>query len=692
MIDLTDSPPILDRKRKRSEVNSVTKKPSIWVTSSFDDFSSKDQPTKSTKGSKVNWSRKNSAQDLNGHSSSGSSSKKNVSRNLNGHGSSDQVSAVTNYFKVGNTAYKNKKKNVIETELWADKHAPNNQADLAVHKKKIAEVEQWLQGHLGTNRRLPPILLLTGPSGAGKTATIQALSHDLKYTVQEWINPITSTYNQGLTDGDDKKFHNYVPSESQMSLFQQFLLRANKYSSLGIFGEDQPSRKVILVEEFPNVFYRDASIFHEIVRKYRKVGKCPLVFIISDSTKSDSNERLLFPKHLQQELEVENISFNAVAPTSMVKVLTKIATKESSQGGHKFTMPSKTVIESISMSSAGDIRGAINALQFACEKDTTDLVATGRMKGKSSLKKQSSSKTTKSKLKSTETAPPENESELAAIGGRDTSLFLFRALGKILYCKRDNPSNYTDLPRLPLHLTEHERDPLIINPEEVIEKSHLSGEYFTAYLHQNYLEFYTDIDDLVRSTEYLSDADFLTVEWASRSALQDYAASVATRGIIHSNSSRKRHDAGGIGFGWRPLHKPQWYTANKVARQNAETGRSLFRSTCHGCPPVVLQTEVLPYLSLINITLHNPGQITFLQDVCRFSKARLSIRSEKLDEKDVELDSEETENASQIIPALKHNQKSVSMETDDVISNSQSKIEPSKEEEQEEYEIEEFDD
>ena len=30
------------------------------------------------------------------------------------------------------------------------------------------------------------------------------------------------------------------------------------------------------------------------------------------------------------------------------------------------SIPSKTVIESITMSSAGDIRGAIKALQFAC--------------------------------------------------------------------------------------------------------------------------------------------------------------------------------------------------------------------------------------------------------------------------------------------------------------------------------------
>ena len=66
--------------------------------------------------------------------------------------------------------------------------------------------------------------------------------------------------------------------------------------------------------------------------------------------------------------------------------------------------------------------------------DTVDLVATGRMKGKPPLKKQSS-RTTKSKLKSSESQTGSPENELAAIGGRDTSLFLFRALGKILYCK-----------------------------------------------------------------------------------------------------------------------------------------------------------------------------------------------------------------------------------------------------------------
>jgi hypothetical protein len=63
-------------------------------------------------------------------------------------------------------------------------------------------------------------------------------------------------------------------------------------------------------------------------------------------------------------------------------------------------------------------------------------------------------------------------------------------------------------------------------------------------------------------------------------------------------------------------------------------------------------------------------------------------RSEKLDEKDVELD---TDDASQVVPFLTDDIKPVTKDTDDTISNSQLKIDPSQEEEEEEYEIEDFD-
>ena len=42
----------------------------------------------------------------------------------------------------------------------------------------------------------------------------------------------------------------------------------------------------------------------------------------------------------------------------------------------------------------------------------------------------------------------------------------------------------------------------------------MSSEMFNLYLHQNYLEFYESLDDVVEASTYFSDADFLTTEWS----------------------------------------------------------------------------------------------------------------------------------------------------------------------------------
>lgn len=47
----------------------------------------------------------------------------------------------------------------------------------------------------------------------------------------------------------------------------------------------------------------------------------------------------------------------------------------------------------------------------------------------------------------------------------------------------------------------------------VVEKSHMSAELFNLYLHQNYIDFFADMEDVARASEYLSDADFLTTDW-----------------------------------------------------------------------------------------------------------------------------------------------------------------------------------
>lgn len=47
--------------------------------------------------------------------------------------------------------------------------------------------------------------------------------------------------------------------------------------------------------------------------------------------------------------------------------------------------------------------------------------------------------------------------------------------------------------------------------------SHMPGELFNLYLHQNYVDFFMEVDDLVRASEYLSFADIISGDWNVRS-------------------------------------------------------------------------------------------------------------------------------------------------------------------------------
>lgn len=41
----------------------------------------------------------------------------------------------------------------------------------------------------------------------------------------------------------------------------------------------------------------------------------------------------------------------------------------------------------------------------------------------------------------------------------------------------------------------------------------MSGEVFNLYLHQNYLDFFSEVDDVAQASKYLSDADLLSGYW-----------------------------------------------------------------------------------------------------------------------------------------------------------------------------------
>ena len=118
--------------------------------------------------------------------------------------------------------------------------------------------------------------------------------------------------------------------------------------------------------------------------------------------------------------------FNPIAPTLMTKALQALlASHFGSSEAHERVgkRPAREVIDIVVESSNGDIRSAINALQFACVVDLP--VSSLKSKGKVARKNGGGTKRTTNV-----------HAVLEVVTRREQSLVLFHLMGKILYNKR----------------------------------------------------------------------------------------------------------------------------------------------------------------------------------------------------------------------------------------------------------------
>jgi len=436
---------------------------------------------------------------------------------------------------------------------WAERFAPVNLDELAVHKKKVADVRTWFENVM-SGRMRQRLLLLKGASGTGKTTTVQLLAKAMDCDVLEWRNPVGSI---ATSDG----------YQSMAAQFEEFMGRGGKFGQLDIFSENgtvppKPEvkpldrrKQIILVEEFPNTFTRSSTALQSfrstilqylaantppLSMAYNNAGKepiTPVVMIVSEtlltttsaSADSFTAHRLLGPEILMHP-GVGVIEFNAIAPTLLARALEIVVQKESRKSGRRKT-PGPLVLKKLG--EVGDVRSAIGSLEFLCLRGDVD----GDWGAKVTFGK--------AKKASKDVALTKMEAQsLELITRREASLGIFHAVGKVVYNKREEMAPAleagTDVEQLPDFMSLHSRPKRSqISVDELIDETGTDTQTFIAALHENYLlscdasptSFdFSSLDHVNGCIDALSDSDLLCPSWDGSFNPSGFGGGVGGRG------------------------------------------------------------------------------------------------------------------------------------------------------------------
>ena len=395
-------------------------------------------------------------------------------------------------------------------------------------KLTLVGVVAVVQSLTGSKR----LLILKGPSGAGKTATISMLAKAMDFDVLEWKNPVGAEFS----------------SEAYLSMsahFEDFLARSGKFGELALADCNRnvsamPSptpnalnegtrERIILIEEFPNTSLSTSSAlrsFQSSVLQYlafnmpsmgafrskhqgnnSTVATPPVVMVITETrlttttAASDSftAHRLLGPEILSHP-GVSTIEFNPMASTYLTKALDLVVRKEARQSG-RHRVPGPALLKKLG--EVGDIRSAIGSLEF--------LLLRGEDKDDWSGRVVSKAKTGLNGLTRMETQ------SLAIVAQRESALGLFHAVSRVVYNKRDDFVNSHAAnvrpTQPPSYLSRHARLRVAqVSTSQLIDETGTDIATFIAALHENFVlscdgNFFSD--NFEGCIDALSDSDIL---------------------------------------------------------------------------------------------------------------------------------------------------------------------------------------
>ena len=400
-------------------------------------------------------------------------------------------------------------------QLWVDQYEPKSVKDVCVRADKVKELQNAIEySSIGNKQGHTKILLLTGQSGIGKSILVRLLCKSMNYDILEWTNPIN--------DYDPTETHTHT-----MTLFTRFL-------SSSILRGSQ--RQIIFVDDIPDITTEDIQRqLHATLKNFvNSPAKFLLIMVATDAWMENSSasyrsydSRLnrtidIIPTELNNDLRVKQIKFNPVTKTNMTKVLKHVMSEE-------HTAIRKEQLDQLIEKSNGDIRAAINNLQF-------DSVHSSKSKRKIQTKKSTDK-------------PPFDD--------RMGPLSLFHALGKVLYAKRNPNGTYES------------------KPEHILAKIPVDNDTFITYLHQNYSEFFDEMESCTKLLNYMSDADTIR----SQHDWQDTHASVY-RGLVSINGIMINPPREKTTYRQQRFEKPKFYEAQLETRQRKlETYRNDFMAS-----------------------------------------------------------------------------------------------------------------